>query len=128
MVAVWCSVVQCGGSVVQCGRSVVQCGRSVVQCGPVWSQCGAVWSSVVFRITHIYHVVRSVWSTLTLSFSGHSMSDCGRKSRCIQRYNFQHLLAVDPDNLHSCPTIRAFKFPSSCVCHIDYPNHHEDFY
>lgn len=58
----------------------------------------------------------------------HSMSDCGRKSRCIQRYNFQHLLAVDPGNLHSCPTIRAFKFPSSCVCHIDYPNHHEDYY
>lgn len=58
----------------------------------------------------------------------HSMSDCGRKSRCIQRYNFQHLLAVDPDNLHSCPTIRAFKFPSSCVCHIEYPNHHEDYY
>merc|ERR1711874_276271 len=24
----------------------------------------------------------------------HSMSDCGRKSRCIQRYNFQHLLFV----------------------------------
>merc|ERR1712223_1366047 len=58
----------------------------------------------------------------------HSMSDCGRKSRCIQRYNFQHLLAVDPGNLNSCPTIRAFKFPSSCVCHIDYPNHHEDYY
>ena len=36
------------------------------------------------------------------------MSDCGRKSRCLQRYTFQHLLAVDPDNLHNCPTIRAF--------------------
>jgi len=58
----------------------------------------------------------------------HSMSDCGRKSKCVQRYNFQHLLAVDPDNLHNCPTIRAFKFPSSCVCHIEYPNHHEDYY
>ena len=47
------------------------------------------------------------------------MSDCGRKSRCLQRYTFQHLLAVDPDNLHNCPTIRAFKFPSACVCHIE---------
>jgi len=58
----------------------------------------------------------------------HLMSDCGRKSRCIQRYNFQHLLAIDPDNPHNCPTIRAFKFPSACVCHFEYPNHHEDFY
>ena len=44
------------------------------------------------------------------------------------RYNFQHLLAIDPDNPHNCPTIRAFKFPSACVCHFEYPNHHEDFY
>ena len=70
----------------------------------------------------------SIGETFCSYISGHSMSDCGRKSRCIQRYNFQHLLAVDPGNLHSCPTIRAFKFPSSCVCHIDYPNHHEDYY
>merc|ERR1712223_1530934 len=58
----------------------------------------------------------------------HLMSDCGRKSRCIQRYNFQHLLAIDPDNPHNCPTIRAFKFPSACVCHFEYPNHQKDFY
>jgi len=51
------------------------------------------------------------------------MSDCGQKSKCLQRYNFQHLLAVDPDNLHDCPTIRAFKFPSACVCHIEYPDY-----
>ena len=31
---------------------------------------------------------------ICLFFSGHLMSDCGRKSRCIQRYNFQHLLAI----------------------------------
>ena len=55
------------------------------------------------------------------------MSDCGRKSRCVQRYSFQHLLAIDPDNLHHdhhhCPTIRAFKFPSACVCHVELPDH-----
>lgn len=51
------------------------------------------------------------------------MSDCGQKSKCLQRYNFQHLLAVDPDNLHDCPTIRAFKFPSACVCHIEYADY-----
>ena len=51
------------------------------------------------------------------------MSDCGRKSRCVQRYTFQHLLAVDPDNPHSCPKIRAFKFPAACVCHIELPDH-----
>ena len=44
------------------------------------------------------------------------------------RYNFQHLLAIDPDNPHNCPTIRAFKFPSACVCHFEYPNHQKDFY
>jgi hypothetical protein len=56
------------------------------------------------------------------------MSDCGRKSRCIQRYTFQHLLAVDPDNLHDCPTIRAFKFPAACVCHIEFPDYHSEFF
>ncbi len=39
----------------------------------------------------------------------HSLSDCGRKSRCVQRHTYQHLLAVDPDNLNNCPAIRAFK-------------------
>ena len=61
-------------------------------------------------------------------FLGQMMSDCGRKSRCIQRYTFQHLLAVDPDNLHDCPTIRAFKFPAACVCHIEFPDYHSEFF
>ena len=82
----------------------------------------------VFCIFYFSFFSLLIPSNIIIIISGHSMSDCGRKSRCIQRYNFQHLLAVDPGNLHSCPTIRAFKFPSSCVCHIDYPNHHEDYY
>lgn len=56
----------------------------------------------------------------------HMMSDCGQKSRCIQRYTFQHLLAVDPHNIHDCPTIRAFKFPAACVCHVEFPEYHSD--
>ena len=65
---------------------------------------------------------------MCLNFAGSLLSDCGRKSKCIQRYTFQHLLAVDPDNLHDCPTIRAFKFPAACVCHIEFPDYHSEFF
>jgi len=44
------------------------------------------------------------------------LSDCGTKSRCVQRYNYQYLLSLHPD-LVDCPKIRAFKFPAGCVCH-----------
>eukprot|EP00090_Calanus_glacialis_P041374 TRINITY_DN7295_c0_g1_i3.p1 TRINITY_DN7295_c0_g1~~TRINITY_DN7295_c0_g1_i3.p1 ORF type:complete len:671 (-),score=125.25 TRINITY_DN7295_c0_g1_i3:79-2091(-) len=49
------------------------------------------------------------------------VSDCGKKSRCVQRYNYQLLLSL-PSSLSStslCPSIRAFKFPSGCVCHAE---------
>ena len=52
-VAVWCSVLQCGGGVVAHGLGVMRGqGRdgSVVQCGSVWCsvvQCVAVWCSVL---------------------------------------------------------------------------------
>ena len=68
------------------------------------------------------------------------VSDCGKKSRCVQRYNYQvgknqtmkfnnlmnmlyfQLLLSLPSSLSStslCPSIRAFKFPSGCVCHAE---------
>ena len=69
------------------------------------------------------HAVFSCSGLVPLSISGLQMSDCGRKSLCVQRYTFQHLLAIDPHNMHKCPTIRAFKFPAACVCHIELPEH-----
>lgn len=53
------------------------------------------------------------------------LSDCGIKSNCIQRYNYQFLLAVEIMNDlttygdSACPTIRAFKFPMSCICQVE---------
>jgi len=49
------------------------------------------------------------------------VSDCGKKSRCVQRYNYQLLLSLPSSNTSSslCPSIRAFKFPSGCVCHAE---------
>ena len=67
------------------------------------------------------------------------LSDCGKKSRCVQRYNyqvgkswfftrldnsfnfFQLLLSLPASTSHTplCPSIRAFKFPSGCVCHAE---------
>lgn len=59
------------------------------------------------------------------------VADCGTKSTCVQRYNYQLLLAMNiqddipKDEEHACPTIRAFKFPTSCVCHVEtYHNPH----
>ena len=70
-----------------------------------------------------------------------SVPDCGKKSRCVQRYNyqvitvfniqhqsfklvyFQFLLSLPssyrPPKTSHCPSIRAFKFPSGCVCHAE---------
>jgi len=49
------------------------------------------------------------------------LSDCGKKSRCVQRYNYQLLLSLPSSSSHTplCPSIRAFKFPSGCVCHAE---------
>jgi len=49
------------------------------------------------------------------------VSDCGKKSRCVQRYNYQLLLSLPSSSSSTslCPSIRAFKFPSGCVCHAE---------
>lgn len=58
------------------------------------------------------------------------MADCGKKSRCVQRYSYQMLLSLSTststpspeasqDEAVQCPSIRAFRFPSGCVCHAE---------
>jgi len=58
------------------------------------------------------------------------LADCGKKSRCVQRYSYQMLLSLPTstpsreDSSQSsetvqCPSIRAFRFPSGCVCHAE---------
>ena len=76
------------------------------------------------------------------------MADCGKKSRCVQRYSYQviseHCKAIiltkplsvkmllslptstpsredssQPSGAVQCPSIRAFRFPSGCVCHAE---------
>ncbi len=54
-------------------------------------------------------------------------TDCGRKSRCVQRYSYQPLISIDQDKRQAgqCPTMAVFRFPTSCVCHVevDKPQH-----
>jgi len=55
------------------------------------------------------------------------LADCGKKSRCVQRYNYQMLLSLpastptklQPEDPPLCPSIKAFRFPSGCVCHAE---------
>lgn len=51
------------------------------------------------------------------------LQDCGKKSRCVQRYNYQLLLSLPASSSSStetsCPSLRAFRFPSGCVCHAE---------
>lgn len=53
------------------------------------------------------------------------LTDCGRKSRCVQRYSFQPLISLDPQTaadehqVHPCPSMAVFRFPTSCVCHVE---------
>ena len=48
-------------------------------------------------------------------------TDCGRKSRCVQRYSYQPLISIDQDKRQAgaCPTMAIFRFPTSCVCHVE---------
>jgi len=47
------------------------------------------------------------------------IASCGKRSQCVQRFNHQLLLSVPSSTTSTtlCPSIRAFKFPSGCVCH-----------
>ena len=74
------------------------------------------------------------------------MADCGKKSRCVQRFSYQvgsprpsdlrqsitkpllslqMLLSLSTstpskeEETVQCPSIRAFRFPSGCVCHAE---------
>jgi len=47
------------------------------------------------------------------------LSLCGSKSRCVQRYNHQLLLTLPDFPTDSCPQLRAFTFPTGCVCHAE---------
>jgi len=66
------------------------------------------------------------------------LADCGKKSRCVQRYSFQLLMSLPASaHVHSgvngtssgesgskCDlSIRAFRFPSGCVCHAEVTGH-----
>ena len=50
-----------------------------------------------------------------------AFTDCGRKSRCVQRYSYQPLISLDQDAKAAgqCPTMAVFRFPTSCVCHVE---------
>lgn len=48
------------------------------------------------------------------------LAECGRKSRCVQRYNYHLMLAIDTNQAEEdCPSLRAFRLPSGCVCHAE---------
>ena len=51
------------------------------------------------------------------------LAECGRKSRCVQRYNYHLMLAIDTNQAseagEDCPSLRAFRLPSGCVCHAE---------
>lgn len=47
-------------------------------------------------------------------------TDCGRKSRCVQRYSYHPLISLDQNrSSNACPSMRVFRFPTSCVCHVE---------
>jgi len=49
------------------------------------------------------------------------ITTCGKRSQCVQRFNHQLLLSLSSSISSNslCPSIRAFKFPSGCVCHAE---------
>jgi len=61
----------------------------------------------------------------TCARPGDKCDTCGNKSTCVQRFNHQMLLSLPSSSTTTslCPSIRAFKFPSGCVCHVETPSH-----
>ena len=47
------------------------------------------------------------------------VAQCGLRSLCVQRFTFHYLLSLTPGHQQHCPTIRAFKLPTACVCHAE---------
>ncbi|XP_076330817.1 uncharacterized protein LOC143236439 [Tachypleus tridentatus] len=45
------------------------------------------------------------------------IATCGLVSRCVQKYNYQLLMSIDPAKPDVCPTMKLYKFPSACLCH-----------
>ncbi|XP_046391881.1 uncharacterized protein LOC124160166 [Ischnura elegans] len=39
-------------------------------------------------------------------------------TRCTQRHTHHHLVTWDPDKPSDCPSLRAFSFPTACLCHF----------
>jgi len=52
------------------------------------------------------------------------LQGCGKRSSCVQRFSHQLLLSLPSisSSTSLCPSIRAFKFPSGCVCHAETMN------
>merc|ERR1711911_346673 len=46
-------------------------------------------------------------------------TDCGRKSRCVQRYSYHPLISIDQQRPNDCPSMSVYRFPTSCVCHVE---------
>ncbi|KAG8194000.1 hypothetical protein JTE90_003601 [Oedothorax gibbosus] len=40
------------------------------------------------------------------------------QSQCVQRYSYQQLISFDPESAETCPYVRLYKFPTSCVCRM----------
>ncbi|XP_054709371.1 uncharacterized protein LOC129219077 [Uloborus diversus] len=38
------------------------------------------------------------------------------QSQCVQKYSHHQLISFDPESAETCPYIRLYKFPTSCVC------------
>lgn len=48
-----------------------------------------------------------------------SVSDCGKKSRCVQAYYYRTLIAADPRLPTKCPRMRTFRLPGGCQCQVE---------
>jgi len=48
-----------------------------------------------------------------------TVSDCGKKSRCVQTFYHRTLIAADPERPTKCPRMRTFKLPGGCSCQVE---------
>ncbi|GFY70389.1 spaetzle domain-containing protein [Trichonephila inaurata madagascariensis] len=39
-------------------------------------------------------------------------------SQCVQKYTHHQLISFDPESAETCPYVRLYKFPTSCVCRV----------
>uniref|UniRef100_T1IL86 Spaetzle domain-containing protein n=1 Tax=Strigamia maritima TaxID=126957 RepID=T1IL86_STRMM len=77
------------------------------------------WQVIIQTPEISQRVIIEMCRTPQHSCSG--LTNTNTRSRCVQKFSFQLLMALDPERPDDCPAMRAVRVPTSCSCQIEAP-------